>query len=218
MGHGSGYRCLAAQLPGEGLSGSRPGRTASASVLALLRPGLANRAGLGARPHGRPVTIFPPSQAREQPGRPGFCTRHFLAAGQPGERQEERIELRIGAGQVPFDSAQGSIPAQVQVHHELRERVAEPSEPVPPLEMGCQTTTTSFDCGPPLSLCQRAAPRRLSRQRYQRWPHARVLGCHAASPIWDEKGPLRNVPGPGAARCGTGEADGPATTRRGELT
>jgi hypothetical protein len=92
------------------------------------------------------MTIFLPSQAREQPERPSFCTGHFLAAGPSGEGQEGRIEFRIGADQVPFDSAQSSSLAQAQVHCELRERAGEPGEPPAPLEVGCQITTASFAC------------------------------------------------------------------------
>lgn len=124
----------------------------------LVHKALADRPGLGALALGRPVTIFLPSQAREQPGRLGFCIGHCLAAGPQGERQEERIELRIGAGKVPFDSVQGSSPAQGQPHLELRKRAAEPSDPLPPLDMGCQITSASFACEPPLSLA--GGPRR----------------------------------------------------------
>jgi hypothetical protein len=43
--------------------------------------------------------------------------------------------VRIGAGQIPLDSAQGPPLAHTPAHHEARAQTAEPGE-LPPLRMG----------------------------------------------------------------------------------
>jgi len=59
---------------------------------------------------------LPPSQPGGQPERSGpdlLLCWHFLAPGQPGEREEKRSETRIAVSQVPLYPAQGPPPAVV---------------------------------------------------------------------------------------------------------
>jgi hypothetical protein len=50
-----------------------------------------------------------------------------------GERQERRIQARIGVRQVSFDSAQDPRPTPAQAHRDALERATQPDEIVTPL-------------------------------------------------------------------------------------
>jgi hypothetical protein len=52
-----------------------------------------------------------------------------LVSAQPSELYEERIETRIGADEVPLDSAQGPPLAHASPHHDAHAQTAEAGEP-----------------------------------------------------------------------------------------
>jgi hypothetical protein len=78
------------------------------------------------------VTVRASSQPPEQSQPPGpdlLRIGHFRASRSRGERHEEPGEVRIGASQIPFDSAQ-CPPTPAQVDHGLRICAVDSGEPL----------------------------------------------------------------------------------------
>ena len=107
------------------------------------------------------------------------------------------LEVLVAADLV--HTAQGSSPAQAQVHCELRERAGEPVEPPPPLEVGCQTRQPPLPVEPPLSLARVPCRVGHAASDTSASPHARVPSCQAASPVWDKRARFGTSRDPGAS-------------------
>ena len=88
-------------------------------------------------------------QPPEHPERPGSYPLHPWRPASPrarGEGQEEPVQVRVGPGEVAFDSAEGARPSAAPVHRGVRVRAAEPGRvPRSPLT-GWQVTTFSSEC------------------------------------------------------------------------
>ena len=130
--------------------------------------------------------------------RSGWTAKTYLVQRQAfGGPLLLRPEVLVAADLV--HTAQGSSPAQAQVHCELRERAGEPVEPPPPLEVGCQTRQPPLPVEPPLSHARVPCRVGHAASDTSASPHARVPSCQAASPVWDKRARFGTSRDPGAS-------------------
>ena len=98
------------------------------------------------------------------PGRDLLRDGHLLVPAHPGEPYEERIEARIGADEVPLDSAQGPPLAHALAPHDS---LLAQEPPLSPAGVPCREGQEASDTVPTLMLVLRPAHGRVGYQAFR---------------------------------------------------